>query len=204
MSIDEHNTKPAGTAVGATAAMGDVCPSKRKQLDLATVKDQLEETTGPEYWRSLESWRAAKNFRRCCTASSPRGLRSGSTTSRAADSSRPWAHRWRSPVDRMHAHADHRDRALCAAAGKCRSRPSKYYATAFTLGGYASPILVESHLFRPTKIEGNPQHPASLGGTDIYAQASLLDLYDPDRAQNITTWAMCGRGMHLWMLSMGR
>jgi molybdopterin-containing oxidoreductase family iron-sulfur binding subunit len=61
-----------------------------------------------------------------------------------------------------------------------------FYATAFTLGGYASPILVESHLFRPTKIEGNPQRPASGGGTDIYAQASLLDLYDPDRAQNIT------------------
>ena len=61
-----------------------------------------------------------------------------------------------------------------------------FYATAFTLGGYASPILVESHLFRPTKVEGNPQHPASLGGTDVYAQASILDLYDPDRAQNIT------------------
>ena len=61
-----------------------------------------------------------------------------------------------------------------------------FYATAFTLGGYASPILVESHTFRPTKVEGNPQHPASLGGTDVYAQASILDLYDPDRAQNIT------------------
>jgi molybdopterin-containing oxidoreductase family iron-sulfur binding subunit len=61
-----------------------------------------------------------------------------------------------------------------------------FYATAFTLGGYASPILVESHLFRPTKVEGNPQHPASLGGTDVYAQASILDLYDPDRAKDIT------------------
>src|ERR1017187_4238791 len=61
-----------------------------------------------------------------------------------------------------------------------------FYATAFTLGGYASPVLVESHLYRPTKIEGNDQHPASLGGTDVFAQASILDMYDPDRSQNIT------------------
>src|SRR5208282_6376394 len=61
-----------------------------------------------------------------------------------------------------------------------------YYATASTLGGYASPLLVESHLGRPTKIEGNDLHPASLGGTDIFAQASLLGLYDPDRSQTIT------------------
>ena len=60
-----------------------------------------------------------------------------------------------------------------------------YYATASTLGGYASPLLVESHLGRPTKVEGNDQHPASLGGTDIFAQASLLGLYDPDRSQTV-------------------
>jgi hypothetical protein len=60
-----------------------------------------------------------------------------------------------------------------------------YYATASTLGGYASPLLVESHLGRPTKIEGNDLHPASLGGTDIFAQASILGLYDPDRSQTV-------------------
>jgi molybdopterin-containing oxidoreductase family iron-sulfur binding subunit len=60
-----------------------------------------------------------------------------------------------------------------------------YYATAVTLGGYASPVLVESHLGRPTKIEGNDLHPASLGGTDIFTQASLLGLYDPDRSQSV-------------------
>ena len=60
-----------------------------------------------------------------------------------------------------------------------------YYATAITLGGYASPLLVESHLGRPTKIEGNDLHPASLGGTDIFTQASLLGLYDPDRSQTV-------------------
>ena len=62
-----------------------------------------------------------------------------------------------------------------------------YYATAMTLGGYANPLLVESHLGRPTKIEGNDQHPASLGGTDIFAQASILGLYDPDRSQTVTS-----------------
>ena len=41
-------------------------------------------------------------------------------------------------------------------------------------------------MYRPTKIEGNEQHPASLGGTDIYAQASILGMYDPDRSQTIT------------------
>ena len=61
-----------------------------------------------------------------------------------------------------------------------------FYATAFTLGGYASPLLVESHLYRPTKIEGNDKHPASLGGTDIFSQASILEMYDPDRSQTIT------------------
>lgn len=60
-----------------------------------------------------------------------------------------------------------------------------YYATAMTRGGYALGLLVESHMGRPTKIEGNPEHSASLGATDVFAQASILGLYDPDRSQTI-------------------
>ena len=60
-----------------------------------------------------------------------------------------------------------------------------FYATAFPVDGYARGILVESHLNRPTKIEGNPDHPASLGATDIFTQASVLTLYDPDRSKNV-------------------
>ena len=61
-----------------------------------------------------------------------------------------------------------------------------YFATAMTLGGRATGLLVESHEGRPTKVEGNPAHPASLGATDVFAQAALLDLYDPDRMQTLT------------------
>jgi molybdopterin-containing oxidoreductase family iron-sulfur binding subunit len=61
-----------------------------------------------------------------------------------------------------------------------------FYATAMTLGGVATGLLVESHEGRPTKIEGNPEHPSSLGAADVLAQAAILNLYDPDRARTIT------------------
>jgi Fe-S-cluster-containing dehydrogenase component len=61
-----------------------------------------------------------------------------------------------------------------------------YFASAHVLDGFAHGILIETHTGRPTKIEGNPQHPASLGATDVYTQASILALYDPNRSQTVT------------------
>ncbi|HEV3143387.1 MAG TPA: TAT-variant-translocated molybdopterin oxidoreductase [Gemmataceae bacterium] len=61
-----------------------------------------------------------------------------------------------------------------------------FYATAFPLSGRAIGLLVETHEGRPTKIEGNPDHPASLGATDAFAQASILTMYDPDRSRKVT------------------
>src|SRR5258707_12069606 len=61
-----------------------------------------------------------------------------------------------------------------------------FFATAMPFGGDAIGVLVESHEGRRTKIEGNPDHPASLGGSDAITQASVLNLYDPDRAQTVT------------------
>ncbi|HXM08862.1 MAG TPA: TAT-variant-translocated molybdopterin oxidoreductase [Terriglobales bacterium] len=186
MSMDEHTTKPAGSN-GGVAARTDVCPSKRKQLDLATVKEQLEDTTGPEYWRSLEELAGSDEFQEMMHREFPKG-----------------ASEWLDDFSRRGFLKTMGASLALAGLTGCTRMPNTeivpyvrqpenvipgrpmFYATAFTLAGYAAPILVESNMFRPTKVEGNPQHPASLGGTDIYSQASILDLYDPDRAQNIT------------------
>jgi MoCo/4Fe-4S cofactor protein with predicted Tat translocation signal len=78
--------------------------------------------------------------------------------------------------------------------GSVEGEPS-FFTSASLLGGYATGVLVEHRLGRPMKVEGNPDHPASLGATDLFAQAAILDLYDPDRAQAVTyagrirTWA---------------
>ncbi|MEO8034677.1 MAG: TAT-variant-translocated molybdopterin oxidoreductase [Acidobacteriota bacterium] len=70
-----------------------------------------------------------------------------------------------------------------------------FFASAMALGGYGTGVLVESHMGRPTKIEGNPDHPGSLGASDPFGQASILGLYDPDRSQvvrhlgEISTWS---------------
>jgi molybdopterin-containing oxidoreductase family iron-sulfur binding subunit len=69
-----------------------------------------------------------------------------------------------------------------------------YYATAFPFAGYGIGILVESYEGRPIKIEGNPQHPASLGATNPFAQAAILDLYDPERSQVVRR----SRGIATW------
>lgn len=60
-----------------------------------------------------------------------------------------------------------------------------FYASALPLDGYARGVLVKTTMGRPIKVEGNPKHPASLGGTDVYAQAAVLDLWDPDRSRSL-------------------
>jgi molybdopterin-containing oxidoreductase family iron-sulfur binding subunit len=57
------------------------------------------------------------------------------------------------------------------------------FATSLELEGLGRGVLVKSHDGRPVKIEGNPLHPASLGATDVFAQAEVLSLYDPDRSR---------------------
>jgi MoCo/4Fe-4S cofactor protein with predicted Tat translocation signal len=164
----------------------DVCPGKKDKLDLQTVRAQIAQTKGPEYWRSLEELAGSSEFQEMMHREFPKG-----------------ASEWLDAVSRRGFLKLMGASLAMAGMTACTKQPLEpivpyvrqpeevipgrplFFATAFTLGGYASPILVESHLYRPTKIEGNEQHPASLGGTDIFAQASILGMYDPDRSQTI-------------------
>src|SRR3982074_156988 len=168
----------------------NICPSKKSKLDLESVRAQFEqaadEKSGPEYWRSLEELAGNTDFQEALHREFPKG-----------------ASEWVDSVSRRgFLKVMGASLGLAGMTGCVRlplepivpyvrqpeevipGRPM-FYATAVTLGGYASPVLVESHLGRPTKIEGNDQHPASLGGTDIFAQASILGMYDPDRSQSV-------------------
>jgi Fe-S-cluster-containing dehydrogenase component len=82
----------------------------------------------------------------------------------------------RMPAEHILPYVDNRQELTPGAA--------QHYATAMSVDGYATGLIVESHAGRPTKIEGNPAHPASLGATGAIEQASVLQLYDPDRAQS--------------------
>jgi MoCo/4Fe-4S cofactor protein with predicted Tat translocation signal len=172
----------------------DVCPSKK--LDLKVVRERIDaaaahdvrEKTGPEYWRSLEELAGSEAFKEALHREFPKG-----------------ASEWLDTVSRrgfLKVMGASLGLAGMTACTKLPLEPivpyvrqpenvvpgrSMFYASAMTLGGYANPILVESHLGRPTKIEGNDQHPASLGGTDIFVQASLLTMYDPDRSQSVVS-----------------
>ena len=61
-----------------------------------------------------------------------------------------------------------------------------FYASTMPFGGFGKGVIVEQHEGRPTKVDGNKDHPGSLGGTDVFVQASILNLYDPDRSQVLT------------------
>jgi MoCo/4Fe-4S cofactor protein with predicted Tat translocation signal len=79
-----------------------------------------------------------------------------------------------------------------------------FFASAIPIDGYACGVLVKSHMGRPINLEGNPAHPASLGAVDIFGQATILTLYDPDRSQLVTHNARVNTWEHLQSLILDR
>ena len=159
-------------------------------LDLAAVRSPLGRRLGPRAtggaWRSWPGQTRSRSFLRPRVPGA--GRRNGRTRSAAAvlaadgGLAGPGRRQPAAPIQPAE-----NDRAVRRAA-RDRSSPGRplFFATALTLGGFAIGVLVESHMGRPTKIEGNPDHPASLGATDAITQAAILDLYDPDRSQVVT------------------
>src|SRR6266511_5203463 len=160
---------------------------------LADESAQDTRTPGKSYWRSLEELADAPEFREFVEREYPQH-----------------AEEWNDPVERrtflklMGASL-----ALAGLSGCVFQPPERivpnvrqpedsvpgkalFFATASSLGGIATPLLARSNEGRPTKLEGNPDHPNSRNGdpndrgssaTDIFSQASVLSLYDPDRSQ---------------------
>ena len=160
---------------------------KPASMELETVRKKLAEAKGPKYWRTLEELSDEKAFGELLEREFPRQ-----------------ASEWVDPLSRRSfLKLAGASMALAGLAG-CGKQPLEqilpyvrqpeqlipgkpiFYATAMPFAGYAFPLLVETHEYRPTKVEGNPEHQASLGATDLFAQASVLGLYDPDRSTTLT------------------
>jgi molybdopterin-containing oxidoreductase family iron-sulfur binding subunit len=161
-------------------------PNLPTPFNLDAIRARLADSKGPEFWRSLEEVAETPEFQSYLDHEFTDG-----------------ASEWSDPVSRRRI-----VQLLGASLGlagltACTKQPPEkivpyvnapedivpgkplFFATAIPLGGVADGVLVESHMGRPTKIEGNPQHPSSLGSTSVYTQAATLGLYDPDRSQAV-------------------
>src|SRR5215831_13240913 len=149
-----------------------------------------EPESGRMYWRSLDQLAETPEFREFLEREFPQG-----------------ASEWDDPVTRRHFMKIMSASCLLAGIGLgatgCRRPVEKlepfgkqpenyvygvpqYFATAMPTRGGAIPLVAKSYEGRPIKVEGNAQHPDSSGGTDRWTQASILNLYDPDRARRFT------------------
>ena len=155
----------------------------RRKLSLSDVKEKLAGKDGKQLWRSLDELAETPEFETLMREEFPRHHKAMLDVGR------------RDFMKMMGA-----GMALAGMSG-CNKQPIEkivpyvqppeigvpgkplFYASALPMDGFGFGVLVESHQGRPTKLEGNEKHPASLGGTDARIQASVLDLYDPDRLQ---------------------
>jgi MoCo/4Fe-4S cofactor protein with predicted Tat translocation signal len=154
--------------------------------NLAEIRAQLGDKRGREFWRSLDEIAETEEFREILHREFP-----------------PQAHEWNDPVGRRNFLKLMSASLALAGLTGCTVQPKEHlvpyvqppdnmtpglpqmYATAFALGGVAEGVLVKTYDGRPTKIEGNPDHPSSLGAASALAQGSVLQLYDPDRSQTL-------------------
>jgi molybdopterin-containing oxidoreductase family iron-sulfur binding subunit len=168
-------------------------------LDLRSLRLKVEAAQGKRYWRSLEEAADTPEFREALHREFP-----------AAASE--WAER-SSRRDFLKVMGASLALAGVIQAGGCTKEPQErivpyvrpptnlvpgrplYYASAMPFRGVGLGVVVTSREGRPIKVEGNPDHPESLGATNVFMQASILSLYDPDRSKvvvqrgDVSTWS---------------
>jgi molybdopterin-containing oxidoreductase family iron-sulfur binding subunit len=158
---------------------------------------QLPAPTGNEYWRSLDERADTPEFRAELEREFPPGASELDGASRREFIQLAGASLALAGVtslagcsDPPYGVAPYNIRPVDVTPG----RPL-HYASALTASGYANGVLVTAYEGRPTKVEGNPDHPISRGGTSAQEQAAILGLYDPQRAKTLkhggqaTTWS---------------
>lgn len=159
----------------------------RKDFDIPALREKLAAERGPKYWRSLEELAETEEFLDFLRHEFAQG-----------------ADQWLDTLSRRNFLKIMAASLALGGLTACGARTPEqivpyvegpetivpgaplFFATARQLSGIAMGVVAESHMGRPTKIEGNPDHPGSLGATDAFAQASVLSLYDPDRSQTVT------------------
>lgn len=164
-----------------------------ERVDPAAIRAKLAGQRGPRFWRSLEELADSEGFRAWLRTEHPHLAEAASLDRRdflkllgaslALAGLAGCSHPPRTQIV-PYVHKP---------IGQVDGLP-RYFATTLTRAGYAHGVLVRDNMGRPTKVEGNPQHPASFGSTDIFAQAAILQLWDPDRSQSV----MHGNSVATW------
>jgi len=171
-------------------------PGPGGRLNLAAIRAKLNGAQGRQYWRSLNELAESPEFQEMLHREFPKG-----------------ASEWSPDLNRRSFLKMAAAALALAGLSACTKQPPHaifpyvnqpqelvlgeplYYATSMILGGYATGVLVKNREGHPIKVDGNSEHSASLGGSSLWMQASILDLYDPDRSQavvhqgEISTWA---------------
>jgi MoCo/4Fe-4S cofactor protein with predicted Tat translocation signal len=156
-------------------------------LNLSAIREKLKNLRGQKYWRSLEEVAETQQFKDFLNrefsqhASEFRdelGRREFLKVMGASLALAGVTACTRQPLQKIVPYVNQPEEVVLGTP--------LFYATAMPHNGFAQGVVVTSWEGHPTKIEGNDEHPISLGATNVFMQASLLDLYDPDRAQAVT------------------
>ena len=177
-------TAAAALPPGAAPAPAGPTPAPH---DIADLRSRLAEGSGPALWRSLEAVAETPAFRDFLSKEFPSASRLADGPDRRQFFRLMAASFAMAGLSACSAEGNPRDHEVPYVRNPERIEPGAplVYTTATLLDGIANGATVLTRNGRPLKVEGNDSHPWSRGGSDIFAQASILDLYDPSRSQAV-------------------